>query len=174
MLTRRLRVILLEVFKSINMLNSDCLNDMFKIKDGNYSFRNTRKLLQPKKKITTFGLRSIAYLGAIMEWQCVWFQWCPGNWFFDPKDKYWWPLCVAGRWQWFSVSLILSSTISCQICFVNAFCCDAVSEYIIPLLVSWLASFKFPITKLGFPFYVNLCTYFALYILHCGRILALG
>ena len=64
MLTRRLRVILLEVFKSINMLNSDCLNDMFKIKDGNYSFRNTRKLLQPKKKTTTFGLRSIAYLGA--------------------------------------------------------------------------------------------------------------
>ena len=64
MLTRRIRVILLEVFKSINMLNSDCLNDMFKIKDGNYSFRNTRKLLQPKKKTTTFGLRSIAYLGA--------------------------------------------------------------------------------------------------------------
>ena len=63
MLTRRLRVILLEVFKSINMLDSDCLN-MFKIKDGNYSFRNTRKLLQPQKKTTTFGLISIAYLGA--------------------------------------------------------------------------------------------------------------
>ena len=64
LLTRRLRVILLEVFKSINMLNSDCLNDMFKIKDGNYSFRNTRRLVQPKKKPTTFGLRSMAYLGA--------------------------------------------------------------------------------------------------------------
>ena len=63
MLTRRLRVILFEVFKSI-MLNSDCLNDMFKIKDGNYSFRSTRKLLQPKTKTPTFGLRSIAYLGA--------------------------------------------------------------------------------------------------------------
>ena len=50
MLTRRLRVILLEVFKSINMLNSDCLNDVFKIKYGNYSFRNTRKLLQQKKE----------------------------------------------------------------------------------------------------------------------------
>ena len=37
---------------------------MFKIKDGNYTLRNTRELLQPKKKITTFGLRSIAYLGA--------------------------------------------------------------------------------------------------------------
>ena len=57
--------ILLEVFKSINMLNSDYLNDVSKIKDGDYSFRNTRKLLQSKKKTNnTFGLRSIAYLGA--------------------------------------------------------------------------------------------------------------
>ena len=64
MLTRRLRVILLEVFSSIDMLDWDCLNDMLEIKDGNYSFRITRKLLQPKKKTTTFGLRSIAYLGA--------------------------------------------------------------------------------------------------------------
>ena len=64
MLTRRLRVILLEVFSSIDMLDWDCLNDMLEIKDVNYSFRITRKLLQPKKKTTTFGLRSIAYLGA--------------------------------------------------------------------------------------------------------------
>ena len=46
------------------MVNSDCLNDMFKIKDGNYSFRNTRKLLRPKKKTTIFGLRSVAHLSA--------------------------------------------------------------------------------------------------------------
>ena len=64
MLTKRLRVILLEVFESINMLNSDCLNDMFETKDGNYSFRNTRTLLQLKKKTATFGLRSTANLGA--------------------------------------------------------------------------------------------------------------
>ena len=37
---------------------------MFKIKNGNYSFHNTRKLLQLKKKTTTFGLRSIVDLGA--------------------------------------------------------------------------------------------------------------
>ena len=55
MLTRRVRVILLEVFKSINMFISDCLNAMFKIKDGNYSFRNTRKLLQPKKRKPHLG-----------------------------------------------------------------------------------------------------------------------
>ena len=58
MLTRRLRVILLEAIKPINMLSSDCLKDMFKIKGGNYSFHKTRKLLHPKKKTTTIGLRS--------------------------------------------------------------------------------------------------------------------
>ena len=35
-----------------------------KIKDGNYSFSNTRKILELKKQTTTFGLRRIAYLGA--------------------------------------------------------------------------------------------------------------
>ena len=59
-----LPVILLEACKSINMFNSDCLNDMFKIKDGDYSFWNTRKLLQPKKKTTTFWLKNIAHLSA--------------------------------------------------------------------------------------------------------------
>ena len=46
------------------MLNSDCLNDIFKIKDGNHFIRKIRKLLQAKKKTTTFRLRSIAFLGA--------------------------------------------------------------------------------------------------------------
>ena len=35
---------------------------MFEIKDGNHTFCNTRKFLQPKKETTTFGIRNIAYL----------------------------------------------------------------------------------------------------------------
>ena len=50
MLTRRLPVILLEVFRSINMLNSDCLSDMFKIKNGNYFFPQHKKALTTKKE----------------------------------------------------------------------------------------------------------------------------
>ena len=38
----------------------------------------------------------------------------------------------------------------CQICFITVYCCDVVSEYIIPLLVSYLASPKFPLAKLVF------------------------
>ena len=68
-------------------------------------------------------------LMAFLEQQTVrsiYSKWCPGNWFLDHKGKYWWPLCVAGRWQWLSVSLILSSNNSCQLCFINIYCCDAV------------------------------------------------
>ena len=38
----------------------------------------------------------------------------------------------------------------CQICSITVYCCDVVSEYIIPLLVSYLASPKFPLAKLVF------------------------
>ena len=64
MLTRRLRGFLLEVFKSTRSLNSECLNDMFRVKHVNYSFRNKRIIVQPKRRNTTYGLRSISYLGA--------------------------------------------------------------------------------------------------------------
>ena len=64
MLTRRLRGFLLEVFKSTRNLNSECLNDMFMVKHVNYSFRNKRIIVQPKRRNTTYGLRSISYLGA--------------------------------------------------------------------------------------------------------------
>ena len=47
---------------TINRLSSDCLNDMLKIKDWNYSFRSTRKRLHLEKETSTFGLRSISYL----------------------------------------------------------------------------------------------------------------
>ena len=130
MLTRRFRVILLEVFKSINMLNSDCLKEMFKIKDGNYSFRNTRKLLQPKKKTTAFGLRSIAYLGAKL-WNDNVFN------FSDTREIDFSTLKKSIDEP--SVLLVNGSDspylwhfhqkFSCQTCSLM-YCCDAVSEYI--------------------------------------------
>ena len=55
MLTRRLRIILLEVLKSINMLNSDWLNDMFKIKDGNYFPQHKEALTTKKRKQPHLG-----------------------------------------------------------------------------------------------------------------------
>ena len=60
----RLRLILLEVYKSINQLNPKCINGLFEEKSTSYSLRYPVKVLQPKKRTTTYGLRSISYTGA--------------------------------------------------------------------------------------------------------------
>ena len=108
-----------------------------KSKDGNYSFRNTRKLSQPKKKTTTFGLRSIACLGAKLWYHNV----CN---FSDAREIDFstlktsiddpFVLLVDGSdipYLWY-----FHQKFSYQLCSINVYCCDAVSEYIILLLVS--------------------------------------
>ena len=52
----RLRLILLEVYKSLHQLNAKCINGLFEVKSTRYSLRNPVKVLQPKKKTTTYGL----------------------------------------------------------------------------------------------------------------------
>ena len=50
--------------KSIHMLNPKCISDLFELKSTNYSFQNNVKVLQPKRRTTTYGLRTISYTGA--------------------------------------------------------------------------------------------------------------
>ena len=64
LLISRLHLILCEAFKSINKINPPCLHNLFEVKKFDYSFRNRVHLCQPKKLTTTYGLRSIAYVGA--------------------------------------------------------------------------------------------------------------
>ena len=64
MLASRLRGIVVHVFKCINDLNPACLNDMYEIKEIPYGMRKSKKLVQPKTITTTFGLRSLSYVGA--------------------------------------------------------------------------------------------------------------
>ena len=137
MLTKRLRVILLEVFESINMLNSDCLNDMFETKDGNYSFRNTRTLLQLKKKTATFGLRSTANLGAKLwnENVCN-FSDAREIDFSTLKTSIDDPSVLVVDGSDFPYLWYFHQKFSCQLCSINVYCCDAVSGCIIPVLVS--------------------------------------
>lgn len=59
----RLKILIMEVFKSIKQLNPPCMNDLFEIKDTPYSMRNPLKIVQPWKRTTTFGLKSVSYLG---------------------------------------------------------------------------------------------------------------
>ena len=57
----RLRILILEAFKSIHRLNPKCISDLFEFKSTSYSFRNNVKVLQPKRRTTTYGLRTISY-----------------------------------------------------------------------------------------------------------------
>ena len=45
-------------------MNAKCLNDMYSVKQLNYSMRQPVKLVQPQRKTTTAGLKTVSYLGA--------------------------------------------------------------------------------------------------------------
>ena len=61
---QRLRLIALTVFKSLHGLNPPCLNDTFTPKQVPYQMRDSSLLEQSRSRTTTFGLRSISYIGA--------------------------------------------------------------------------------------------------------------
>ena len=63
LLTKRLKIMILEVFKTVNRLNPSCLHDMFTKNEVVYDLR-TQKLEQPKRRTTTYGLRTFSYLGS--------------------------------------------------------------------------------------------------------------
>ena len=45
-------------------MNAKCLNDMYSVKQLNYSMGQSVKLVQPQRKTTTVGLKTVSYLGA--------------------------------------------------------------------------------------------------------------
>ena len=63
LLTKRLKIMILEVFKTVNRLNSSCLHDLFTKNEVVYDMR-TQKLEQPKRMTTTYRLRTFLYLGS--------------------------------------------------------------------------------------------------------------
>ena len=63
-LQSRLRSMTLEVFKCIRSLGPPCLSDLFTVKPLEYNMRNSTKLVQPARQGTTYGLRTVSYVGA--------------------------------------------------------------------------------------------------------------
>ena len=72
LLVSRLRIMLCEVFKCLKGLNPLSINELFEIKEMGYALRNCTRLYQPKKLKTTYGLRSVSYVGAKL-----WNDFCP-------------------------------------------------------------------------------------------------
>ena len=60
----RLKILILEVFKSIRQLNPKYICDLFEVKTDGYSWRNHVKVLQPKRRTTTYELRTVSFTGA--------------------------------------------------------------------------------------------------------------
>ena len=63
-LISRLKIMTLEVFKCLKTLGPPCLHDLFTVKPLEYNMRNPTKVIQPTRRCTTYGLRSISYVGA--------------------------------------------------------------------------------------------------------------
>lgn len=64
MLCKRLKYLLLHVFRCLQHRNPEYLNNMFQIKELSYSLRNALPLIQPTRQTTNNGLRTISYLGS--------------------------------------------------------------------------------------------------------------
>lgn len=63
-LTKRLTTLLYEVFKAVRGLSPKCISNLFDVKETDYDLRISLKLVQPKRRTTKYGLRSISYFGA--------------------------------------------------------------------------------------------------------------
>ena len=64
LLISRLKCMALEVFKCISKSNTVSLNNIFQLKDTEYSLRDAVKLIQPRRNCVKHGLRSFSYVGS--------------------------------------------------------------------------------------------------------------
>ena len=58
----RLRFVFLEIFKCLENINPQCLNNFFEVKQYDCCLRADTRLLQPKVRTSTYDLRTILYL----------------------------------------------------------------------------------------------------------------
>ena len=64
LLLHRLKLSIIETYKSFHHMNAECLHDLFKFNNATYETRS-HKLIYPKRKTTTSnGLRTFSYLGS--------------------------------------------------------------------------------------------------------------
>ena len=62
---RNLRVLMLEVFKSLHHLNSEFMWDMFVQNTSCYNLRSGRNLTLPPTKTHKFGISSLCFRGSL-------------------------------------------------------------------------------------------------------------
>ena len=65
--TKHIHSLLTEVFKSLNRINPDFINELFKIKTVPYQLRKSKLLVLPSVKSTTYGTNSVLFQ-ACLQW----------------------------------------------------------------------------------------------------------
>ena len=63
LLLHRLKLLIMETYKSFHCINANCLHGIFKF-NSTFHERRSDKLIQPKRRTTSNGLRSFSYLGS--------------------------------------------------------------------------------------------------------------
>ena len=63
LLLHRIKLLLLETYKSFHGMNANCLHNIFKFKCTSHERRSV-KLIQPKRRTSSYGLRSFSYRGS--------------------------------------------------------------------------------------------------------------
>ncbi len=63
---RNLKVLMTEVYKTINNLNPPFMKEIFQIKNSGYNLRNNNLLKVPKTSTVSFGYKSLSVRGAII------------------------------------------------------------------------------------------------------------
>ena len=53
-----------EIYKILNGMDPKCLSALFSKTSTLYNLRDDNKLIQPLKRTTTYGIKSLAYYGA--------------------------------------------------------------------------------------------------------------
>ncbi len=66
----RLRTLVTEIYKAINVLSPECLQDLFVIKANVHDFRDNNKMKLYKLKTMTYGKHSIKYVAGIL-WNSI-------------------------------------------------------------------------------------------------------
>ena len=63
LLLYRLKLFIIETYKSFHHMNAECLHDLFQFNNTTYETRS-HKLIQPKRKTISNGLWTFSYLGS--------------------------------------------------------------------------------------------------------------
>ena len=70
LLLHRIKLLLLETYKSFHGMNANYLHNIFKSNCTSHERRSV-KLIQPKRRTTSYGLRSFSYLGSKLWYDIV-------------------------------------------------------------------------------------------------------